>query len=223
MDMKDIKFNISRYKPGVMDPPRFEAFHLKVNDHMTIIDCLEAVRMRFDGTLTYRHSCHHASCGACAMVINGKEMLACTTRVLSLDADNIIIEPLKGFRRISDLVVDMAGFTADLDEHRSILMPSEKKGFERFENCIECGACDSACPEMDEKRTFMGPAALAAISRTIAKCGDEDAAKKEGLMARAKGPSGADLCKRALQCGKACPKHVYPAMHIHHLKEIHRK
>jgi succinate dehydrogenase subunit B (EC 1.3.5.1) len=51
-----------------------------VPDAANVIDVIEMV-WRQDTTLMYRHACHHASCGTCAVRINGYEKLPCIVPV----------------------------------------------------------------------------------------------------------------------------------------------
>ena len=219
MEEKSIRFQISRYKPGVLDPPRFHAYTLSVSESMTVLDCLTRIQLNQDRSLMFRHSCHHSSCGTCAMIINGTERLACITRVGSLNTPEVTLEPLNGFDRIGDLVVAMETFYRDIDDTWTPLRPvdaplSKTDGnpdrFVRFENCIECGSCVSACPVPGGSSAFMGPAALAAIHREILK----SPRKKSSLLRLADGNRGQRLCQRALACSRVCPTEVYPARHI---------
>ena len=224
MKTKKIRFRIFRYKPGHIDPPRFQDFNLEVTPGMCILDCLEKIRMELDRTLMYRHSCHHSSCGTCACRINDLEGLACTTDALALDCDTITLEPLAGFKLIGDLVVDMQDFYEDISEDWSHLsrqdsietsrLPEGIQSLVRFEDCIECAACVSACPVTREKDDFVGPAALAALHKELLKRPQKSAA----LMQKAGNAQGVSSCKRALKCSQVCPTKVYPARHIEDLK-----
>ncbi|EQD72718.1 succinate dehydrogenase iron-sulfur subunit, partial [mine drainage metagenome] len=49
-------------------------------------------------------------CGSCGMEINGKPAMACSTIVSKLHTDKLKIEPLKHYRVVRDLVVDMEPF-----------------------------------------------------------------------------------------------------------------
>jgi succinate dehydrogenase / fumarate reductase, iron-sulfur subunit len=193
---------------------------------MTLLDGLERIRLSEDPTLICRHSCHHSSCGTCACRINGAERLACTTRVGDLDGGRITLEPLNGFERLADLAVDMGSFYQDIDPQWSCLKACgptpgsvSSPGPEallRFEECIECGACVSACPATRGPGLFMGPAALEALHNEMRK----SPAAREGLLATAGGERGERWCRRALACSRVCPTGVYPARHIanlHHL------
>ena len=229
MSVKNVTFRISRYKPGDIDPPRLREYILAVNGEMTVLDGLEAIRREQDKTLMYRHSCHHSSCGTCAMVINGEEKLACLTRVISLESDSVTLEPLKGFKRLGDLVVEMAPLFRHIAEDWPHLRPvevHEGAGADtdgtpptRFENCIECGCCVSACPVFKENQRFMGPAALSALHREIEKSSHVG----DALIRRARRKEGAPMCVRALACSRVCPTAVYPARHIAELKKFDRE
>lgn len=222
--MRRIAFEISRFKPGAIDPPRFQTYTLEVDAAMTVLDCLERIRLTQDPTLVYRHSCHHSACGTCACRISGREQLACVTRVLALDADRVTLEPLRGFARIADLAVDMTGFYREIPAQWAVLRPAEplegaaeSGGALRLENCIECGACVSACPVAGAQGRFMGPAALAALHRHLPKA---SAAERVDLLARAAAPDGEPMCARALACSRVCPTGVYPARSIMALRRL---
>ena len=76
---KIITLRILRYKPGHIDPPRYQEFSLEADPDMSVLDALEAIRLKQDSSLMYRQSCHHSSCGTCACKINGRERLNCIT------------------------------------------------------------------------------------------------------------------------------------------------
>jgi succinate dehydrogenase / fumarate reductase, iron-sulfur subunit len=219
-----VEFQISRFKPGHIDPPRFQTFTLEVKAELTVLDCLEQIRRSQEPGLVYRHSCHHSACGTCACIINGVERLACTTRVLALESRTVILEPLRGFARIADLAVDMTGFYRDIQAEWELLRPAEplagtadRGGALRLENCIECGACVSVCPAAAAQPGFMGPAALAAVHNQMPKASADERA---ALLTRAAAPDGAPMCERALACSRVCPTGVYPARHIADLRRM---
>ena len=227
MITKKITFHISRYKKGLIDPPRFYTYSLAVNESMSVLDALEKIRLIREPTLMYRHSCHHSSCGTCACLINDFERLACTTNVWALGTETVTMAPLSGFPRSGDLVVDMNPFFKDIDEDWTYLRPSqnrerdpgpdtENRFWSRFEDCIECGSCVSACPVFHRNPEFMGPAALTALHREM----DKMPSNRNRLLKRSKKDRGAGLCDRALKCSRVCPTAVYPAHHIAELQKM---
>jgi len=158
-------------------------FTIDMDSSLTVIDALDEIRIKIDPTIIYRHSCHHGSCGTCACIINKKEKLACMTFLNEFEDNKIIIEPLNSFKIISDLVVDistminkMEGSTylRESEIGKDSIKPNGINNWTRFENCIECGSCVSACPV---KSDFIGPAPLASINREISKQTDENVVK----------------------------------------------
>jgi succinate dehydrogenase / fumarate reductase iron-sulfur subunit len=234
MNQSEITFRIFRYRPGDPESGRFDTAVMEVEETTTVLNVLECA-YREDRTLMYRHSCHHGSCGTCACRINGRERLACTTRVLDLDTDVVTIEPLVKLRRVGDLVTDPADFFREYPPRWQTLRSSEANPgartppeipeYVRLENCIECGACVSACPVED----FLGPAVLAGLNRerlNRGHCAPRSAGAADSgyddrtLLALAGGQRGVWRCQRALECSRVCPAGVYPARHIQELRNM---
>jgi succinate dehydrogenase / fumarate reductase iron-sulfur subunit len=226
---KTVTFRILRYKPNRIDPPRFQDFSLKIDPDMSVLDALERIRLEQDNTLMYRHSCHHSSCGTCACKINGRERLTCITKISDLEDDAITLTPLEGFKPIGDLVVDVTRFYKDYSEEwrylrrfekiKSMRRPAGISHFTRFENCIECGACISACLATHNSNAFLGPAVLAAVNNELKKSPQKSA----DLLTMAGSKRGVRLCKRAVNCSRVCPTKVYPARHIADLRRLLEK
>ncbi|MFW5742258.1 MAG: succinate dehydrogenase/fumarate reductase iron-sulfur subunit [Spirochaetota bacterium] len=195
---------------------RYDEFALEAGIYTTILDALEEIVAKTDATLLYRHSCHHGSCGTCSVIANGARVLACTTRLTDL-GEEVTLEPLSPFPVVGDLAIDPtplfdgfprdSGYLRPSEVNHDSPVPSEIERFSRFENCIECGLCVSACPV---RADFMGPAALAAYSREIDKRPEREAE----LLAQVDSQRGVWGCERALECSRTCPLGVYPAKHI---------
>lgn len=224
MSARKVVIEILRYKPGVIDPAELREYAVEVAAESSVLDCLERVRFEHDSGLMYRHCCHHASCGVCACRINGEERLACVTSISELDGDTIRVEPLDGLTVVADLVVQIEKLYSDLSPEWSGLRVSERSEAKRaasgvvartrFEDCIECGCCWSACPVAGGDSPFIGPATLAALSRELEKSPE----RESELTSRALGPGGVGLCERAIDCSRRCPSRVAPARHIAILK-----
>ena len=74
-----VKFRIFRYKQDGSQP-HFDTFDIEAKPDEYVLDVVERIWAEQDRSLTFRHACHHAACGACGMRLNGREKLACTTR-----------------------------------------------------------------------------------------------------------------------------------------------
>lgn len=211
---------------------RFETYRVTVPDDAHVIDVIDAV-WRQDNTLMFRHACHHASCGTCAVRLNGYEKLPCIVPVKAALAEGgeMVIEPLRNFPSVGDLVVDVAGFfQKQIDSGMVITRAAEPalegqryerlevfdaqgqledRPYNRFENCVECGICISACPTMSATDKFFGPAGLAAVHRALQTA--PEAERRSWLLALADGDHGVWRCHSAWECTEACPQNVRPA------------
>ncbi|MBI4770427.1 MAG: succinate dehydrogenase/fumarate reductase iron-sulfur subunit [Chloroflexi bacterium] len=221
----EIPLRIYRYRPG--QPVRYDSFRVQVTDTANLLDAIEAVWAHHDRDLMFRHACHHASCGSCAVRVNGLEKLPCITPVREALAgaggSEVLIEPLRNFPPVGDLVMDVSGlFQRMIASGMAITRPAEPAlggkpvqladglpGYNRFENCIECGICVSACPTMAADDRFFGPAGLAALERARAET--RDPTESARLLALTDGEHGVWRCHSAFECTEACPQAVDPA------------
>src|SRR5574340_1164799 len=102
-----VTFKIYRKKDG--EKLHYDSFTIDVDPDEYVLDAIERIWAFHDRTLTFRHACHHSTCGACGMRVNGREKLTCITtfRSVTRDGGACIIEPLRNFPVVSDLVVDI--------------------------------------------------------------------------------------------------------------------
>src|SRR3972149_11400924 len=116
MNNKNVTLRIQRFNKEIDAKPHFKNYKIEIKGGETVLDTLIKIKETIDGTLTFRRSCRSAICGSCAVRINGKAMLACNTQVkdIATDGDTILIEPLKHFNLIRDLVVDLEPFIEGL-------------------------------------------------------------------------------------------------------------
>ncbi|RCK72508.1 MAG: Succinate dehydrogenase iron-sulfur protein [Anaerolineae bacterium] len=188
-----------------------------------ILDALEEIH-RQDPTLLFRHSCHHGSCGSCGIRINGKEGLACTTQLGDIlqKQDVIVIEPLRNFPLIGDLVVDFSPMFAALNQINLPLVQQNNQSpiidYQRFEDCIECGLCISACPISGSNSRYIGPVSLAAAWRLIKL--DQPHLDRSFIEELIDKEDGVWRCHAAFECSEVCPSNVDPAKGIMSLRQF---
>jgi succinate dehydrogenase / fumarate reductase, iron-sulfur subunit len=218
MGQATVTLRVFRYRRG--DPaPRYDIFQVPVGPRTTVLEALLAIRTHQDPTLTLRHSCLHASCGTCGMRVNGAEALACVTPVVPGGGD-ITVEPLGNAPVISDLVVDMGDFYAHLTPAgrpllRAVEVTAGATEASRFEDCIECGLCVSACPLSGSDPDYLGPAGLAAACRVVE---EPRGADPVAVLTRVDDTDGCWRCHVAMECSRACPAGVDPAAAIMSLR-----
>src|SRR5919107_2292709 len=121
----DVTLRIRRYNPEVDAEPHWESYEVSAEPTDRVLDLLHQVKWYQDGTLTFRRSCAHGVCGSDAMLINGRNRLACKLRVEQLGKRRITVAPLPGLPVIKDLVVDMDDFFEKLKSVQPYLMNDE--------------------------------------------------------------------------------------------------
>ncbi len=213
------RLRVFRYKRGDR-APHFDTFEVPIDQRTTLLDALKWIQLRKDPTLCLRHSCLHASCGTCGVRVNGREVLMCVTAVHDLGRE-ITVEPIANVPVLTDLVVDMDEFYARFPDQHPYVRSSEfnpeavpPEGiarYVRYEDCIECGLCVSACPIVGTTDRYVGPAALAAAQRMLEEPRGADLAS---LVDWADDPDGVWRCHAAFECTEACPSNVNPAARI---------
>jgi succinate dehydrogenase / fumarate reductase iron-sulfur subunit len=216
------RMRVFRYKPG-RGPgggTRFDEFDVPAGAATTVLEALRWIQLHLDDTLALRHSCFHASCGTCGVRVNGREALACVTPLEGL-GDIVTVEPIANFPVLQDLVVDMQTFVERFPSPHPLVRESEFlahaaepdgiEGYGRFEDCIECGLCLSACPVTATDNTYVGPAALAYAQRLLEEARGAD---REAILDWADADTAAWRCHAAFECTEACPSNVRPAERI---------
>jgi succinate dehydrogenase / fumarate reductase iron-sulfur subunit len=229
---KDVLFHIRRYNPDMDKKPYWQHFTVHVDDSMTVLDGLNLIRDTQDQTLSFRYSCRMGICGSCAMLVNGRPSLACSTRILEVAKETLTIASIPNFDIIKDLVPDL---TPLFDKHKSIQpyiirndeeeMSNPTREFYQsnqelieylqFTNCVKCGICVSVCPTVATDRQYLGPQALAQSYRYSKDSRDEGFNLRKSVVG---GENGVFSCHYAGECSNTCPKGVDPARAIQHMK-----
>jgi succinate dehydrogenase / fumarate reductase iron-sulfur subunit len=202
----------------------WQDYHVTLPASAYVLDVLEEIEKQ-DATLLFRHACHHASCGSCGLRVNGRERLACVTPLAEVFRSGrpLRLEPLRNFPVIGDVLVDFNDFTDGLDRvdmpllRRAQASAGEDQAYTRYENCIECGLCVSACPIAGSDPGYMGPAALAAAWRSFEEPRQND---RTSLTSLVDGERGVWRCHAAFECTEVCPANVNPAGAIMALRRL---
>ena len=219
----DVALKIWRYD-GETGDRRLVDYEVEAPEWATLLDVLDLIKDKVDGTLAYRKSCRMMICGSCGMRMDGAAVLACKTRMAEIaEAGRVpVISPMGNLPIVKDLVVDMGPFWAKMramepwlqsgynepDEGREFLVSQEQMNVIHKEAlCINCGCCVSECNSMESDPEFLGPAALAKGMRFVGDA--RDAASVERLE-RYNSEHGIWDCTRCYFCQERCPKGVDP-------------
>ena len=213
-----VELRILRYDPERDTEPHWERYSVTAEPMDRVLDLLHRVKFEQDGTLTFRRSCAHGVCGSDAMLINGRNRLACKIRVDQLGKKGITVAPLPGLPVVKDLVVDMDGFFGKYRSVKPYLIadrptpererrqsPADRAVYDDTTKCILCAACTSSCPSFWAQPGYVGPAAIVQAHRFIFDSRDEGAEERLEILAD---KDGVWRCRTVFNCVDACPRGI---------------
>jgi succinate dehydrogenase iron-sulfur subunit len=225
-----ITLQVARYRPEEEAAPTFQEYVVPCPKDWVVLDGLNYVKDRLDGTLSYRWSCRMGICGSCGMTVNGEPKLTCATFLSDYAPGPVRVEPLRNFPVIRDLVVEIGDFMRKLSrvkpwiirkDHKPLSdgeylqTPQEMDEYSQFSMCINCMLCYAACPIYGLDQEFIGPAAIALAQRYNLDSRDEGASERNEVLSEHDGIWG---CTFVGECTKVCPKDVDPAGAIQRYK-----
>ncbi len=222
-----LTLKIRRYNPEVSDEPWWDEFTVKMEPTDRLLDALHEVKWRQDGTLALRRSCAHGICGSDAMLINGRNALACKVLVQDV-APKATVEPIRGMPVLKDLIVDMDQF---FEGYKSVLpflvndsgepdkerrqSPDERARFDDTTKCILCAACTTSCPIFWGDDEYVGPAAIVNAHRFIFDSRDEGGRERLKILSE---KTGVFRCRTTFNCTDACPRGIQVTKAIQEVK-----
>ncbi|HET6820788.1 MAG TPA: succinate dehydrogenase iron-sulfur subunit [Candidatus Limnocylindria bacterium] len=214
----DVTLRIRRFNPEADAEPHWEEYTVSAEPSDRVLDLLHQVKWYQDGSLTFRRSCAHGVCGSDAMLINGRNRLACEYLVRDAGS-HITVEPIHGLPLLKDLLVDMEPF---FDQYRSVMpwlvndepvedgrerrqSPADRDRYEDTSRCILCAACTTSCPVFWSDASYVGPAAIVNAHRFITDSRDHAHEERLEIMADA---NGVWRCRTVFNCVEACPRGI---------------
>ncbi|HZC29335.1 MAG TPA: succinate dehydrogenase/fumarate reductase iron-sulfur subunit, partial [Gaiellaceae bacterium] len=198
-------------------------YEVDAPDWATLLDVLDVIKDKHDGTLSYRKSCRMMICGSCGMRMDGAAVLACKTRMYDIAQSGHVpvISPMGNLPVIKDLVVDQGPFWEkiravkpwldpgydEVTERERVVSQQQMNVIHKEALCIMCGCCVSECNSMESDPEFLGPAALAKGFRFVGDARDQTGVER---LDELNGEHGIWDCTRCYFCNQRCPKGVDP-------------
>ncbi|MBL3600345.1 MAG: succinate dehydrogenase/fumarate reductase iron-sulfur subunit [gamma proteobacterium endosymbiont of Lamellibrachia anaximandri] len=228
---------IQRFTPSEHKSAYFDNFKVSVETGMTVLEALRLIKNTQDSSLTFRAFCRSKICGSCAVRVNGKPVLACSTQLMPIledfKKDSVSIQPLKNMPVLRDLVVDIEPVIEKLSkmhpylmenreripetlEQESIMSKQEHSRFDYITDCILCGSCYSACSAASADPTYAGPLTLGKAYRFSADVRDSF----QGERMQAAVDQGLWSCAQCRKCINVCPKDTRPAVSIQRMRKM---
>jgi succinate dehydrogenase / fumarate reductase, iron-sulfur subunit len=225
-----MRFQIYRYNPDVDAKPQMKFYDVAMEptDRM-LLDGLMRIK-ESDDTFAFRRSCREGVCGSDAMNINGKNGLACITKLADLQ-EPVVIRPLPGLPVIRDLIVDMSQFFKQYHsikpyvvndtpppEKERLQSPEDREELNGLYECILCACCSTSCPSFWwNPDKFVGPAGLLQAYRFIADTRDQSINER---LDNLEDPYRLFRCHSIMNCVDVCPKNLNPTKAIGKIKDL---
>jgi fumarate reductase iron-sulfur subunit len=227
---EQIALEVTRFSPERDKEPSVQSFDVPLRKEWVVLDALNYVKDKVDGSLSFRWSCRMGVCGSCGMMVNGEPKLTCATFLTDYAPGPLRVEPLKNFPVMRDLIVEITDFLEKLSKVKPWLIrkkeksisegeylqsPEQLETYRQFSMCINCLLCYAACPVYGLDPLFAGPAALALAQRYNMDSRDEGKSERLDILSQHDGIWG---CTFVGDCTTVCPKHVDPAGAIQQYK-----
>lgn len=225
-----MRLSLYRYNPDTDAKPYMRDYEvaLEPTDRM-LLDALIRLKEQ-DDTFAFRRSCREGVCGSDAMNINGKNGLACITRIADLN-EPVVIRPLPGLPVIRDLIVDMSQFFKQYHSVKPYLVnndpapekermqsPQDREELNGLYECILCACCTTACPSFWwNPDKFVGPAGLLQAYRFLADTRDQQTNER---LDNLEDPYRLFRCHSIMNCVDVCPKGLNPTRAIGKIKDM---
>ena len=224
-------FRIYRWDPDSGENPRTDTYEVDLDQcGPMVLDALIKIKSEIDSTLTFRRSCREGICGSCAMNIDGRNALACTTAIEDIKGD-VKVYPLPHMEVEKDLVVDFTRFWAQYEsvqpwlqavgpvpEKERTQSPEERARLDGLYECILCACCSTSCPSYWwNGDRYLGPAVLLQAYRWLADSRDEATGER---LDELEDPFKLYRCHTIMNCTNTCPKGLNPAKAIAEIKKL---
>jgi succinate dehydrogenase iron-sulfur subunit len=218
---------VRRFNPEVSQDSWWDEWTVHVDPLERLVEVLHQIKWHHDGTLSFRRSCAHGICGSDAMLINGRNQLAC--KVLAEDVGpRVTIEPIRGLPVLKDLIVDMDPF---MDDFKSVLpylindsgepdkerrqSQEDRHRYDDTTKCILCACCTTSCPVFWGDGGYVGPAAIVNAHRFIFDSRDEAGRERMKILSE---KTGVFRCRTTFNCTDACPRGIQVTKAIQEVK-----
>lgn len=206
--------------------PYEEEFLIPYRPNMNIISALMSIREnpvnkagKKTSPVQWEMSCLEEVCGICSMVINGVARQACSTLVDHI-AHPIRLKPMRTFPVVRDLIIDRERMFESLKRVKAWIpidgiydigpgpRMAEKRRLIAYElsKCMTCGVCQEACPNVNDKSSFLGPFVFPQVRlKNLHPTGEMNKGERiEAFM----GDGGLEGCGNSQNCVQVCPKGI---------------
>jgi succinate dehydrogenase / fumarate reductase iron-sulfur subunit len=198
----------------------FKDYAVEYGEGMVVLDCVHQIQATQAPDLACRWNCKAGKCGSCSAEVNGKPRLMCMTRMETVPTDQpIILQPMKAFPLIKDLVTDVS-WNYRVNQRIPPFRPrprdpdgnwrmaqEEVDRIQEFRKCIECFLCQNVCHVLrdhDLKQDFGGPRFMIRVASL-----DMHPLDTGNRLQMLKDDLNIGLCNITKCCTEVCPEHIH--------------
>jgi len=217
IEAKTIRVRLYRHDPETDSGPRYEDYEVPYRPRMRVMDALDFIHEDLAVDFGYRWLCGSKKCGTCALKVNGTPKLACWEPAEA----EMTVEPLDNLPVVRDLVTSREPYEEFLLRLKPTLQRAkdyaafpepltavQMEPGARLRECIQCLACHSVCPVVEQGDTgFAGPALLVQLAELAQDPRDE--ADRGSLAAK---EAQVFKCVSCYACESVCPTGI-PIVH----------
>ena len=222
---KSVRLNIKRQNAARAEP-YWEEFELLRRPGMNVISALMDIAMspidrhgKQTVPIVYDSNCLEEVCGSCAMRINGRAAMACSSLIDKLEQP-IRLEPLSRFPVVRDLSVDHSVLFENLKQIRAWVPtdgtyglgpgpridPVAQEQAYPLSRCMSCCLCMEVCPQFTEPTRFVGAAIINQVR--LFNLHPTGAHLRRERLGALMGDGGIHECSYAQNCVQICPKNI---------------
>ncbi len=210
-----MKIKVKKFDPSTDEAPYWAEGEVPYEQYMSALQALTAFRENVE-PVSFDINCTGSLCGRCAVMLDGKPVLACVTPID--DADHTF-EPLAGYPVIRDMVIDKSLFLDNVRavQHRVKIDPLTEDDIipanysaeddalmSSLELCVRCGLCNATCPALNEfPSDYVGPGVMVATMYRHLDPYDESDRVLEAVS------NGLYRCIECGRCVTVCPRNDY--------------
>ena len=195
------------------EKPYIQKFSYIGDGNLTVADWLIEVNQNEakENRIAWECGCLEKKCGACAMLINGDPMLACSVFLKkAVRHGKIKLEPFQKFPLVKDLIVDRSMMFEVMKKMKLWLSEKELSDYSwnrdlqfKAGQCLQCGCCLELCPNFLANHEFVGASAMVEAYRAIEQ---NDREKHKEEMKQAYQKKFFAYCGQSFSCQSVCPQ-----------------
>lgn len=198
----------------------FTDYDTEVVEGMVVLDAVLQIQAQKANDLGVRWNCKAGKCGSCSAEVNGVPRLMCMTRLSDFPLDEpVMIEPMKSFPSIKDLVTDVSwNFNVkkrikkfdprppDAEDGTWRMDQKDVDRVQEFRKCIECFLCQDVCHVLRDHQLhekFIGPRFLLYVAALAMHPLD-----RQERLRELKESQGVGFCNITKCCTEVCPENI---------------